>query len=261
MQFSELMRSMTEQAGLWRAAIGDDWAHGRTVFGGVQVALAARAMRALVPAEIPLRTLQTTFVAPVAVGEVSVRARVLRAGRSAIHVEARIGEGDAVQCLVAGVFGASRSSAVVVAPRRPPVDAPAPIDLRFVPGATPNFTQHLPMRWLRGTPPYTGNPSTTAVIEVNLRDDAPMSELHLLAIADAIPPVALSMLGQPAMASSMTWMMEFLAADLRGLALQGWRLDVEVTAASAGYTSQSAMVWAPDGSAAALSRQSMVVFA
>jgi acyl-CoA thioesterase len=260
MQFSELIGSMQERAGTWSVTAGDEWLQGRSLFGGLQSAIALRAMRALVPADVPLRTLQTTFIAPVPAGVVNARARVLRTGKSAIQVAAEIFEGDAVLCLLSGVFGAARESDVSIAPPQPPVPPGKIFDFRFIPGVTPNFTQYLPMRWLSGTPPYTSNPMTRHVIEVSLRDPGPMDEPHLLAIADAPPPVALSMLNKRAFGSSMTWTMEFLDPDLRNRALEGWRLDCEVVAAGEGYTSQSVMIWSPDGKLSAISRQSMVIF-
>lgn len=261
MQFSELLNSMRERSGSWTVTVGDEWLQGRSLFGGLQSAIALRAMRALVPPDVPLRTLQTTFIAPVPAGTVTVRARVLRRGKSAIQVAAEVVEGDAVLCLLTGVFGAARASAVAIAPLQPPMTPQARVvEFRFIPGVTPNFTQYLPMRWLSGSPPYTNNPSTRHVIEVDLRDDGAMDEPQLLAIADAPPPVALSMLKKPAPGSSMTWTMELLDPDLKRQPLAGWRLDCEVVAAGEGYTSQSVMIWSPGGKLSAISRQSMVVF-
>ncbi len=260
MQFSDLLASMQERDGAWTCVVTDDWLQGRSLFGGLQAAIALKAMRALVPREVPLRTLQVTFVAPVPAGTVSTTARVLRTGKSAIQVEGRVGDAGSVQCLLVGVFGAARPSTVEVAPAQPPVPPGKPISFDFVAGITPSFTRHLPMRWLHGTPPYTGNPLTRAIIEVTLRDRGPIDEAHLLAIADAPPPVALSMLKKPAPGSSMTWTLEFMAIDLAAQALAAWRLDADVVAAGEGYTSQSVMVWTPGGKLAAISRQSMVVF-
>jgi hypothetical protein len=59
----------------------------------------------------------------------------------------------------------------------------------------------------------------------------------------------------------MTWMLEFLDDRIDELPLLGWRMDGELSAARDGYTSQTGMLWGPDGRAVALSRQSMVVFA
>lgn len=260
MQFSELMQGLKLDAGVWSVSVPEDWAQGRSVFGGLQSALALHAMRALVPKDLPLRTLQTTFIAPVPAGLVRARAQVLRAGKSAIHVQAQLFDGENILCIVVGVFGASRPSAVTIIPRQPVVEAPRPLDFPFVPGITPSFTRHFSMRWLRGGLPYTNSALSQAVIELGMHDAGTATEAHVLAIADVIPPLALSMLKKPAPGSSMTWMIEFLGDRLEGLSLQGWRVDADLTAGRDGYTSQSVMLWGPGGEAVALSRQNMVVF-
>src|SRR5262249_60793476 len=61
---------------------GEDWMQGRSVFGGLQAAVALAAMRTLVP-DAPLRTLQMAFVAPVGARDLRARAATLRAGKSA----------------------------------------------------------------------------------------------------------------------------------------------------------------------------------
>src|SRR5262245_24114101 len=103
------------------ADVPEDWMQGRSVFGGLQLALALRAMRALVPAD-PLRTLQATFFAPVRQGTVRVRAEVMRRGKSTMHVEARILDGGATLALAIGVFGVARVSQVAVTPTQPKLD-------------------------------------------------------------------------------------------------------------------------------------------
>lgn len=257
--FSDVMRSVREESGSSSVHVSDDWLQGRSVFGGLQAALALRAMRTLVPGA-PLRTLQTTFIAPVPGGEIWARAKILRTGKSATHVEARLEEGNQTLAIVIGVFGAARPSTVAVAPQQPAVENPKSIAFPFMPGFTPNFTQHFTSRWLRGKPPFTGDTVTEQVIEINMKDSGNTTEAHVLAIADLIPPVALSLLKKPAAGSSMTWMMEFMTDRFGELPLDGWRVDATLVAASDGYTSQSAIVWGPGGVPVALSRQSMVVF-
>ncbi len=113
---------------------------------------------------------------------------------------------------------------------------------------------------LRGKPPFTGDTLTEQVIAIGMKEAGNATEAHVLAIADFIPPVALSLLKKPAAGSSMTWMVEFLNDRFGQLPLDGWWVDVELVGARDGYTSQSALVWGPGGEAVALSRQSMVVF-
>jgi hypothetical protein len=263
MLFSDILGSAVVRGDLWSATVPDEWMQGRSVFGGLQSAMALRAMRGFVPAEVPLRVLQTTFVAPVPAGDVTVRSRVLRSGKSVTHVEATILAGGDPAALIVGVFGRARPSRVEVVPRLPVL----PADEVVSPGARPRppgvaFAQHFPMRWLRGDLPMTGSRRTDAVIEVGMIDAAAVvTEEHVVAIADAIPPLALSLLEAPAFGSSLTWTLEMLTGGLRDLPLAGWQLHVDLTAAKDGYTSQSVVVCGPGGGGAvALSRQSMAIF-
>ena len=260
MLFSEILNTLRQDDTGWIATVPDDWSQGRSIFGGLQAALVLRVMRTLVPGHVPLRVVQTTFVAPVLTGTVHVRARILRAGKNVIHVEGSLVDGEQSACVVVGVFGSSRKSQIEVTPRQHALEAAAPFDFPSVRGVTPEFTRYFTMRWLRGGPPYTGITLPHAVIEVGINDSGKATEEHVVAIADAIPPVALSYVNTPINGSSMTWMLELLRDRVDDLALTGWRLDVDLHAARDGYTSQSVNVWGPGGEPVALSRQCMVVY-
>jgi len=257
--WSQLLAATRVAPGAAQLDVPADWMQGRTVFGGLQAAVALRAMRSLVPG-VPLRTLQGTFLAPVPQGTVTAQAQVLRTGKSATHVEARIVDGDTTLALLVGVFGAPRASRVALAPRQTPVASPRPIDFPFMPGVTPEFTRHFKVRWLQGQPPYTGDTRVDHILEVGLRDAGPTTEGHVLALADFIPPIALSHLKAPVPGSTLTWMIEMLADRFDALGTERWRIDAQLAAAADGYTSQSVMVWGPAGEPVAMSRQSMVVF-
>lgn len=261
MRFSDVLDSGVLLGGIWTAEVSQDWMQGRSVFGGLQGALALRAMRALVPKEVPLRVLQMVFVAPMDAGRIEIQPRVLRTGRNAIHAEARILLAGQVASIVLGVFGRSRESRVKVLPTPPASPCQRGSVIARSRGALlPDFAQHFSMRWLSGSEPFSGFPDRFAVIEVGLRDDARVLEEHVLAIADAPPPVAFSFLEKPAMGSSLAWKIEMLGVPFEHMALEGWRLHVELHAAGDGYTDQSILVCGPTGDPVALSRQSMVIF-
>ena len=61
---SVLMSRARTGAGESQLDVPEDWLQGRTLFGGLQAAVAFAAMRSLVP-QAPLRSLQATFLAPV----------------------------------------------------------------------------------------------------------------------------------------------------------------------------------------------------
>src|SRR5258708_40201601 len=140
MLFSEILDSLEGGDGAWTSAVSEDWMQGRSVFGGLQGALALRAMRAFVPREIPLRALQVVFVAPVEAGRVSLRAETLRTGKNVVHVEARILAGGRTSCMAVGVFGRGRASQVELLPRPPPRPSPERPPTAWLTGVGPSFT-------------------------------------------------------------------------------------------------------------------------
>ena len=188
-------------------------------------------------------------------------ARVLRTGKSTTHVESRIVNGEETLALVVGVFGLARESTVKIVAEQPAVDAGRAIEMKYVAGAMPAFTQHFKARWVKGGAPYTGATERDNVIELGIRDAGPVGEYHVVAMADFIPPIALSFLTERAPAASLTWMLEILVDNVGGLAPDGWRMDAHVMAARDGYTHQSLELWGPNGVLVALGRQTMVVFA
>lgn len=239
--------------------VPDDWLQGRTLFGGMQAVVGLAAMRSLAP-EAPLRSLQVTFLAPVPGGPVTARAVILRSGKSATHVEARIVDGDKTLCTMVGVFGLPRASAVSVRPQQPVVASTKGFELPWVPGVTPAFTQHFKARWIVGSPPWSGASNPENVIELTMRDTGHATEAHVVAMADFIPPIALSYLTTPVAAASLTWMLELLPETFDSLPLEGWRIDAQMAAAHNGYLNQSLVLWGPGGVPVALGRQTMVVF-
>jgi len=266
MFFSEVLGSVQEQDGAWAATIPDNWAQGRTSFGGLLTALAVRAMRGLVPSA-PLRVVQTTFIAPVPAGTVRIEAKLLRSGKSASHVEARLYDQGQVACLVVAIFGAARESAIRVQPPAPAVKLAPEQSQPFpwIEGVTPVFTREVVMRWASGRMPYMGAPEPKTQVYVGFREEpfagnGRLGESQLIGYADIIPSPGLSMLRKPAVASSLTWTLEFLSDDY-GPAREGlWLMDAEVTSAGQGYLNQSATLWSPEWQAVALSRQSVVAF-
>lgn len=243
--------------------VTEDWTQGRTAFGGLQGAMALTAMRRLLPATVPLRVLQTTFIGPVPPGAVVVRAQVLRTGKSVTHAQAQIEVDGAVACLVVGVFGSARESSLqlerVTYPQLPAVDTLR--DMPLFPGMTPNFLAHCALRWALSTPPFTGARDAHSGIYIRL-DEPATREAHLVALTDIIPTPALSLLKKPTPASSLTWTLELLRQDFAetGPAPGWWLMDAEVTYGAGGYISQTALLWDAQRRPVALSRQTVTVF-
>lgn len=262
MRLSDLVASLAAAGNTYSTQVPDSWAQGRSLFGGLQGALMLRAMRHALGSDTPLRTLQVTFMAPVAAGEVRVSAQVLRAGKSATHVEARIYERETLGAIAIGVFGVARESAVVQELACPSADKTSEksFEQPFIPGLTPAFLQHTQVRWAHGGLPYSGTRSPSVQLYLRFRDEPVVDEGVILGLADIIPPIGLSYLKKPAAGSSMTWTLDFLRHDWPREGGDYWRVDAELLSGREGYSSQTITLFAPDGKAVALSRQAMVVF-
>jgi acyl-CoA thioesterase len=272
-RFSEVLDALRRDGDGWSLVIPRTWANGRTVFGGLQVALSVRAMRGALTdalgagngdvATLPLRCLQTTFVAPVAAGApVALRAEFLRAGRSATHARCDLLQEGKVACTTVAIFGAARPSRIVLDVPRPEVQAdPETLrDMPYIPGITPEFLQHLQLRWGVGRLPYSGHDEPHSTIFARLRDSGCNAEDALIALADSIPTPALSMLEKPAPATSINWMLE-LIGDPGLLDRNGWSLiGTDVRAGADGYLSQTSVLWGPGGHAFSVSHQSVAIF-
>lgn len=242
--------------------VPEDWAQGRTLFGGLQAAIAVRAARRRVGPAIPLRSLQATFVGPVSPGQVQARARVLRSGRSATQVMVELGPPGRSDCVVVAVFAHSRESPIRIQTTAPELQVP-PAQARELPyleGITPAFTRHYHFRWASGGFPYSGSPEARVQVYLQERDPGPVDECQVICLADAIPTPALSLLSAKGTLSSVTWTLELLDHRFDHDPAAFWRIDSEVTDAADGYGFQNGTLWNPAGRAAALSRQMVVVF-
>jgi len=266
MHIDDVCRSITPvigQPGLFQAEVDDGWAQGRTLFGGIQALLAVRAMRAAMPDLPPLWSLHTTFVAPAAAGKLGLRVELLRQGRAAVQVAARLIAGEQVAAMFVAVFGASRDSALSFKPEVKPLatDSSAGPELPFIAGMSPEFTSHYAYRWVEGGLPFSGHHATTNCILLRQRDPGLMGEEQIVAMADAIPPVALSLVQGHAPASTISWELEFVHHG-QPVSTEGWwRMDASLVAARDGYANQDAHLYGPDGELVALSRQVVAVFA
>lgn len=261
MEFSEVMAAFEVTEGGGGGVVPGDWMQGRTAFGGLLAAFANKAMRALVPPGLPLRQLQVAFIGPVAEGHVSVAARLLRVGRAVTQAECKVMSGSQVATAAIGMYGRPRPSSVTItAPRAPVPDPHAARPPAATQDLMPLFTRHLGMRWAEGALPYGGGAHARTRILLRHEDPAPLTEAHVIALADAIPPPVLSVLKQPAPTSSLTWTLEFLERDFGFAPARWWHMDAEVIAGGEGYLHQTATLFDPDGRAFALNRQLVVIY-
>jgi acyl-CoA thioesterase len=267
-EFSQVLAAVTSRPdGCSTVVVPQDWLQGRTVFGGLQMALGARAMRAALPqssSALPLRSAQMMFVGPLLGGvPIRLQATTLRVGKSTAHARCDLGHEDgAVASTVVAVFGGPRESHFVREMPYPPV-ACSPEQSNpdaTHPAMVPQFLRHFDMRIAEGARPFSSHTEPRARIYARLRDSTCGHEDALLALADVIPTPVLSMLQTPAPASSVNWTIEILR-DPAQLDIHDWvLLDTEVRAGTAGYLSQTSVLHGLDGHAYAVSHQTVAVF-
>jgi acyl-CoA thioesterase len=244
-------------------SIDESWLQGRSVYGGMQLALALKAMRRVVGSDIPIRSLQATFLAPVLASEpVIADATLLRAGRSVTHVQAQLRQGDHACLECTAILGVGRDTELkFAAPDATEASPEQALKFRYKPGVIPNFIQHYDLRWARGTPPFTGTTDPAATIFARpLAEDVRYDESEFLTITDVIPPPVISLMRTPAPASTMNCTIELIRPE----AIYGTRLWVrfEVTLhdAHSGYAWQTARIYSESGTLLAVAHQSVAVF-
>lgn len=264
--FSQVLAAIDRTAGnVAVVTVPSDWLQGRTVFGGMQMALGARAMRAALPlhaAALPLRSAQMTFVGPLLGGQpIFMEAETLRTGKTTVHARCDLRHDDGkIACTVVAIFGGPRESKFIKEmPRPDPGRAPAESNATPHAGAAA-FLRHFEVRIARGGWPYTGYHEPRSLIYARLCDRECGSEDALLALSDVIPTPVLSTLTAPAPASSVNWMIELLR-DPAYLDLHDYVLiDTEVRAGTSGYLSQTSVLYGADGHAYSVSHQTVAVF-
>jgi acyl-CoA thioesterase len=93
--FGAVLDSLSHEGDRWAVTIPKAWSNGRTVFGGLQVALSVRAMR------------------------VELRAEFLRSGRSATHARCDLLHEGTLACTTVAIFGVARPSRIALDIARP----------------------------------------------------------------------------------------------------------------------------------------------
>lgn len=237
-----------------------DWLQGRTAYGGLSAALCLEATHRSVQNLPPLRSAQFCFVGPAA-GQLTVKADVLRQGKSTILVGTDLtGEsGLAVRSTLC--FGSGRASAHnhqdLHMPQLPgPEACPSYYDWPN----KPNFMHHFEGRLALGVPPRTAGAKPRMTVWLRHHDEGDESSLvRLLALADALPPAALILSADPMPISTMTWSIDML--DAQPFSATGWWL-VQATADTSreGYSAQSTVIWSPDGKPVLIARQNVAIF-
>ncbi len=246
-----------------RFDLPENWAQGRTAYGGFTSALMYAAALRFAPDLPPLRSALINFTAPVT-APVVVRVERLRQGRNVTTLNARAELDGEVAAQGTFSFGAAQDSHVRVSCPAPVGADPAQAEPFFPPemGRPPvRFAENFDMRLIGGARPFSGAARGYARIWARYREPAMWERPEgLIGIADVMPPAVFPVCRKPGPNSSMTWICNMLA-DAPETRDGWWMLDTDLTAARNGFSSQVMRVWNRDGDLVAEGMQSVVIFA
>lgn len=244
-----------EAPGLTVGHVPASWAQGRASFGGLVAAIAVRPMLALVEPERWLRSLNVTFVAPLASAPAECRTELLRQGRALTTIESRITQDGSVRCIAVATFALDRDVSVVIEPPPAPQREPGKV-IPYTEGLMPSFLQHYGMRW------DSTDPKDAHIIGAcrSAVEDRAADVCDVLALLDVWPPALVTSMKSFRAGSTASWTVDFPSRSIQGRTSAWWSYEVRAVAASGGYGQTQAWLWDPEGRAVARSVQLVAVF-
>jgi acyl-CoA thioesterase len=265
------LASFDEVIGTFAVKDGDEhkvtapasWSQGRTLYGGMSAALCYMAARHDVDAEIPLRSAMFCFVGP-AGGDLTGTSEVLRRGRSTVISEATLKTEQGIGTRAILAFGSARESRF----NQSSLSAPDVLRPEACPplwgdrsGNGPHFAGNFDYHKAGGLRPMSGGEQGELLVWVRFKKAAlsdPMASL--LALADSLPPAAITMFTEGAPISTITWSMEFLQEEFD--VADNWFLFQSIADHTVnGYSSQTMNLWDAKGRPVMMARQNVTIFA
>jgi acyl-CoA thioesterase len=246
--------------GRWRARLDDRWQSLIALHGGYAAAIVVRALLAeLEPSGQALRNVTTRFVRSPQAGPAEVRIEVERQGRSVSFASGRLVQDDRTVLLVAATFAAPTTSGLRWEEhRRPRRSGPPPAGLpRFSGTGRVDHFHQVDVRLDPDVVPFSGQGSAWIGAWMRPLDGEPVDVPWLVAAGDVLPPASFSRTSGPTRAASIDYTIYFASADPAARVPVGADLYVEThaTLAADGMLVEDGVLWAPDGSVLAVSRQ------
>jgi len=259
---SAALAAMRSEGAGWRAPVPDNWAQGRTAYGGYTAALllgAALKGRDDLP---PLRSALVNFTGPLSAPPL-LSAEQLRRGRNVATLEVRAEVESGLAALGVFSFGAAQESHVSQDCPAPEAPAPEEAEPFFPPQARrfmPRFFDEFELRLVAGSRPFTGGERGLIRVWARHRDPEARARIEgLIGLADVLPPAVFARMTQVGPNSSVNWICNVLRDDLE--TRDGWFLvESELTVAREGYSSQVMRMWDSEGRLVVEGMQSVVVF-
>jgi len=252
--------------GLWRDDGGTNvfdmpvgWSQGRAVFGGLVAAAAVSLATKIVDDDRALRLISVQMLRPAVPGPVEGDAQHLRSGKYATFVQVTLRQDGETLLTANMVFARPRpdSTPVAAAPMWHGADPESLQSLPYIPGVTPDFTQHISMRWATGTFPFMGAPEPR--FRGYCRFEIPAGDVEgVVGLLDAWPAPSLSILTSPAPASTVGWTAHIIEVPE---SLAGWcRFEYETVVGEGAMHTIVGRLHSPDGRLVGWTEQLVAVY-
>ncbi|MGH1425126.1 MAG: acyl-CoA thioesterase [Pseudooceanicola sp.] len=253
-----VLNGFTGEGAVHRVEAPDNWKQGRTLYGGMTAALCWHAATRAFPDLPPLRSAQVSFVGP-AQGMMDFTCTLLRRGRNSaiVQVMCQTEAGHAAAAIF--TCAAARDSAVAH-DFRPAPESPSPEDCEDFhrkPPKSLGFPANFDIKLISGNRPLTGG-APEMTVWTRLKEDEGVDPVTvLLAVADALPPGAMTQMSEWAPISTMTWAVDFF----QPVSALGWhKLHTYSEQCADGYSLQGSDMWDRDGRRVLVARQVVAVF-
>ncbi len=238
------------------------WRQGRTAYGGLTAGLSLAAIEKDFPDLPSLRSIQITFVGPVA-ENATFKTRKLRQGRNVTTIEVQTLSGDDVSAIAICMFGKARKSDLsetITAPAAPAPDDCEPFIPPEIAPTVPVFFQRFETKLIEGHRPLSG--ADKAYIRCwsrHVDENSRSGMAAFITLGDVLPPAALPTFKRMGPISSMNWQMNILVDDIDSDG--GWyQVETQQSAAKDGYSSQPMRFWNRKGDLIAEGMQSVAIF-
>lgn len=247
--------------------IPDTWQQGRGAFGGLVLAIMARALRAAESDDSrALRTLTATITGPVLTGPAQLRVQELRQGNAvssrAVELRQQSGAEREIQAHAVATFGRSRMS------DRERVDVARPKirpwrecqTVRVGPPMGPVFLQHCEFRPLSGMPFSSGSGEISVEGWVRFLAPGPgWDEAEVIAAVDAYWPAMLVRESTPRPMATLSFSVQLLhPPDLIPPGSPLYHRGITL-AAHGGYVLEQRELWTEAGDLVILNQQTMAL--
>ena len=258
--FESLTTPSRVNADRFAIEVPDGWQQGRGAFGGLVLAMMARAAETFAHApERALRTLTAELCGPVLPGPAEISVEALRVGSGMSTLAARLVQGNAVQAHAVAVLGRSRdpepAASSLERPAMPPWRDTAEVSDQAL---MPRFARHFEYR-PTGPAPLAGGEARAAGWVRARRPGAARDAAYLIGLADAYWPALFGALRAPRPMATVTFTLD-LIGTCDGLDPEAPLFhDSRTLVARDGYAPEMRTLWGEDGRLLAINHQTFVI--